>query len=81
MMTRERPRRAVAGAAGAPGQFRTGRARGFKPLTDAEMRGLRERCRPNASDGRRELFKMTVKYDGKIGREQHHMPTTQELPL
>jgi aryl-alcohol dehydrogenase-like predicted oxidoreductase len=56
-------------------------ARGFKPLSDAEMHALRERCRPDASDGRRELFKMTVKYDGKVGREQHHFPTEQEIPL
>jgi len=28
-----------------------------------------------------ELFKMTVKYDGKVGREQHHFPSAQELSL
>jgi hypothetical protein len=28
-----------------------------------------------------ELFKMTTKYDGKIGREQHHFPTAEQLPL
>jgi len=40
-----------------------------------------DRCRVLAADGRLELFKMTTKYDGKIGREQHHFPTHQELPL
>jgi uncharacterized protein len=53
----------------------------FQPLASAEMQALREQCRSLAADGRCELFKMTTKYDGKIGREQHHFPTTQELPL
>jgi aryl-alcohol dehydrogenase-like predicted oxidoreductase len=53
----------------------------FKPLEAAEMDALREQCRPLAADGRLELFKMTTKYDGKVGREQHHFPTVQELPL
>src|ERR1700677_424659 len=53
----------------------------FKPLEAAEMDALREQCRSLAADGRLELFKMTTKYDGKVGREQHHFPTVQELPL
>jgi aryl-alcohol dehydrogenase-like predicted oxidoreductase len=53
----------------------------FKPLETAEMQALRDQCRFLASDGRLELFKMTTKYDGKVGREQHHFPTVQELPL
>ncbi len=53
----------------------------FKPLEAAEMQALRDQCRSLAADGRLELFKMTTKYDGKVGREQHHFPTTQELPL
>ncbi len=53
----------------------------FQPLASAEMQALREQCRFLASDGRLELFKMTTKYDGKVGREQHHFPTTQELPI
>jgi len=56
-------------------------ARGFQPLSASAMHNLRERCRPAAADGHNELFKMTVKYDGKIGREQHRFPTTEELPL
>jgi aryl-alcohol dehydrogenase-like predicted oxidoreductase len=54
---------------------------GFQPLSASAMQHLRDRCHPAAADGRRELFKMTVKYDGKIGREQHHFPSEQELPL
>lgn len=53
----------------------------FEPLDAAAMQTLRDQCRVLAADGRLELFKMTTKYDGKIGREQHHFPTTQELPL
>jgi uncharacterized protein len=53
----------------------------FEPLAAAAMQALRDQCRVIASDGRMELFKMTTKYDGKVGREQHHFPTAQELPL
>ncbi len=56
-------------------------ARGFKPLSASVLQTLRDRCRPQAGDGHNELFKMTVKYDGKIGREQHHFPSVEELPL
>jgi aryl-alcohol dehydrogenase-like predicted oxidoreductase len=53
----------------------------FQPYTSAELNDLREKCRKLAADGRFELFKMSTKYDGKIGREQHHFPSTEELPL
>ncbi len=53
----------------------------FRPLDEAQMKSLRNQCRFLASDGRLELFKMTTKYDGKVGREQHHFPTTEELPI
>lgn len=53
----------------------------FQPLASAEMQALRDQCRFLASDGRLELFKMTTLYDGKVGREQHHFPTSQELPI
>jgi aryl-alcohol dehydrogenase-like predicted oxidoreductase len=53
----------------------------FEPLDAAAMQSLRDQCRGVAADGRFELFKMTTKYDGKVGREQHHFPTTEELPL
>jgi len=56
-------------------------ARGFQPLAASAMEALRERCRPEASDGHNELFKMSVKYDAKVGREQHHYPSEEELPL
>jgi len=54
---------------------------GFQPLALSAMHELRERCREYAADGHLELFKMTVKYDGDIGREQHGYPKEQEMPL
>lgn len=53
----------------------------FKALEAAEMQALRDQCKAPAADGHLELFKMTTKYDGEVGREQHHFRTTQELPL
>jgi aryl-alcohol dehydrogenase-like predicted oxidoreductase len=56
-------------------------ARGFQPMSAAEMQKLRDRCKQDASDGRYELFKTTKKYDGDVGREQHGFPSAAELPL
>ena len=56
-------------------------ARGFTPMTSAEMDALRERCRRLASDGRYEKFKTTKFYDGDLGREQHGFPSAKALPL
>jgi len=56
-------------------------ATNFQPYSSDELKYLREQCRQFAADGRYELFKMSTKYDGKIGREQHHFPSTEELPL
>ena len=53
----------------------------FQPLSASEMQGLRDQCRLAAADGHLELFKMTTKYDGRVGREQHHFPTVEQLPL
>ena len=53
--------------------------RGFQPLGEKQMTALREHGK-QFSDGRYELFKSTVKYDGAVGREQHHYPTPEELP-
>jgi aryl-alcohol dehydrogenase-like predicted oxidoreductase len=55
-------------------------ARGFKPLTADAMQTIRESARTFAADGRYELFKTTTKYDGKVGREQHHYPPVDKLP-
>ncbi len=56
-------------------------ARGFRPLTAAEMSTLRQRCAPYAADGHLELYKSTMRYDGDVGREQHGFPSQRELPM
>jgi uncharacterized protein len=49
-------------------------AQGFTPYSAAEMQALRERCRPMAADGRFELYKVSAKHEGPIGRVQHGFP-------
>jgi hypothetical protein len=52
----------------------------LKPLDENQMAALREHGR-QFNDGRYELFKSTLKYDGDLGREQQHQfPTPAELP-
>jgi predicted aldo/keto reductase-like oxidoreductase len=53
--------------------------RNFQPLSQKQMAALREHGK-QFNDGRYELFKSTLKYDGDVGREQHHFPTPTELP-
>ena len=55
-------------------------ARGFQPLVCRPARIARALPR-RAADGHIELFKMTMKYDGDVGREQHGYPKEQEMPL
>ncbi|WP_257459723.1 aldo/keto reductase [Archangium lipolyticum] len=54
-------------------------ARGFKPMTKQEMADLRNRVAPLAADGRFELFKTSMQYDGNEGREQHGFPPQGQL--
>jgi uncharacterized protein len=51
----------------------------FKPLTSEEMDVLRAHGK-QFDDGRYELFKSTVKYDGDVGRQQHDFPSAAQLP-
>jgi len=51
----------------------------FHPLDDHQMNALRAHG-ARFNDGRFELFKSTVKYDGDVGRQQHQYPTPEELP-
>ena len=53
--------------------------RNFQTLSPRQMADLREHGK-QFNDGRFELFKGTVKYDGDLGREQHHYPSAMELP-
>ncbi len=56
-------------------------AQGFQPLSAGERAQLRDRAAMFAADGCYELFKTTKKYDGDLGRQQHHFPTAEELPV
>jgi len=54
---------------------------GFEKLSTARMAAIEQRCQVEAGDGHLELFKTSVKYDGKIGRQQHEYPEIEELPV
>jgi aryl-alcohol dehydrogenase-like predicted oxidoreductase len=56
-----------------------GVARGFTPMTEAEMRKLRERVARDAADGHLELYKTSKHFDGPPGRKQHKFPPLEEL--
>ena len=56
-----------------------GIARGFRPMPAAEMKALRERCAQAAADGRYELYKVSMKHEGPVGRKQHGFPSDDEL--
>lgn len=45
-------------------------------LTPAELEALRRRVAPVASDGRFEPFKVSMRYDGSVGRAQHGVSPT-----
>lgn len=49
-------------------------AQHFKPMSPEEMQALRERVATVAADGRFELFKTSLNFDGEVGREQHGFP-------
>ncbi|MFY9949109.1 MAG: aldo/keto reductase [Candidatus Sulfotelmatobacter sp.] len=49
-------------------------AQNFTPMTDAEMDALRERCKPDAADGRYELYKLSLKFDNPEARLAHGFP-------
>ncbi len=53
--------------------------RSFQPLSEEQMNKLRSYGK-QFEDGRYELFKSTVKYDGDVGRQQHDFPMAAELP-
>ena len=49
-------------------------ARGFKPMTAAEMQALRDRTRLSAGDGRYELYKVSLRFDNPEARMAHGFP-------
>jgi predicted aldo/keto reductase-like oxidoreductase len=55
-------------------------ARGFEPMTETEMQSLRARTKMVAGDGRYELYKTSIQYDGVEARRQHGFPPAAEVP-
>jgi aryl-alcohol dehydrogenase-like predicted oxidoreductase len=53
-------------------------AQRFTPMTDEELRALRERCRPEATDGHFELYKLSLKYDNPEARMAHGFPVDRQ---
>ncbi len=52
-------------------------AQGFQPMSEAEMRSLRERC-AQYGDGRFELYKTSIKYDNPEARMAHGFPVDMQ---
>jgi aryl-alcohol dehydrogenase-like predicted oxidoreductase len=49
-------------------------AQHFQPMTAAEMQALRDRVKPQAADGRFELYKLSLKFDNPEARLAHGFP-------
>jgi predicted aldo/keto reductase-like oxidoreductase len=49
-------------------------AQGFEPMSADEMQRLRDRCAPEAADGRFELYKVSLVFDNPQAREAHGFP-------
>jgi aryl-alcohol dehydrogenase-like predicted oxidoreductase len=54
-------------------------ARSFVPMSRDEMEALRKRCTEPAGDGRFEIYKVTAKHEGPVGRKQHGFPPVEEV--
>jgi len=53
---------------------------GFQPMSNHEMQALRDRTRRLAGDGRCELYKTSIAYDGPEARRQHGFPAMVQVP-
>ena len=54
-------------------------ARGLVPMTEVEMKQLRDQCSAKAGDGRFELYKISIKHEGPVGRKQHGLAPEKEI--
>jgi predicted aldo/keto reductase-like oxidoreductase len=48
--------------------------RGFQPMTESDMNGLRARCASMAADGRFEPYKVSLRFDNPMTRLPHGFP-------
>jgi len=53
-------------------------ARGFQPLSEAEMQSIREQCKQPAGDGRYEPYKTSLKFDNPEARLAHNFPLDEQ---
>lgn len=53
-------------------------ARNFTPMTQAQKIAYRNKCAAHSHDGRFELYKVSIYYDGPEGRKQHQFPKDDE---
>ncbi|HEX4950003.1 MAG TPA: aldo/keto reductase [Blastocatellia bacterium] len=56
-------------------------ARAFTPMTADEMDALRQRVAKAGGDGRYEIYKVSAKHEGPVGREQHGFPPFSEMAM
>ena len=49
-------------------------AQGFQPMSPPEMQALRDRIKPEAGDGRFEMYKLSLKFDNPEARLAHQFP-------
>ena len=55
-------------------------AAGFEPLVPRAMQALRRKVAGRAADGRFELYKIGITFDGPESRKQHGLPTPEQAP-
>ena len=48
-------------------------------MTPREMSLHREKCRVPAADGRFELYKVSIEFDGAEGRKEHGFPLEKDV--
>jgi aryl-alcohol dehydrogenase-like predicted oxidoreductase len=54
-------------------------ARNFVPMTPEEKAAHRKKCAPFSDDGRFELYKVSIHFDGAEGRKQHGFPSEEKV--
>lgn len=54
-------------------------AREFTPMTNGERLAFEQECAKYAMDGRFELYKTSIRYDGPPGRKNHGFPSAKEV--
>ena len=57
-----------------------GVARGFRPMSETRREKLRRRVARHAVDGRFELFKIGIAFEGNESRRQHGVPLPGDVP-